>query len=263
MGSQAYGVAGSDSDIDIYAFCMPPAELVFPHLNGEIPGFVKQIQRFEQFQAHGWYDEDGKENDIQVYSIVRYFHLLTENNPNIVDSLYTPDYCVLKQDAIGARVREKRDIFLHKGAYHKFKGYAYSQQSKMRNKNPVGKRAELVAKHSFDIKFGYHLVRLISEIEQILETGTLNLQKNQDQLKSIRHGEWTMEQIEDYFARKEPQLEQMYLASKLPHSPDEPRIKALLLECLETAYGSIDNLLKIDDSIAAEKLRRIRAVLDE
>lgn len=139
MGSQAYGVAGSDSDIDLYGFCVPPVELVFPHLNGEIIGFGEQVQRFEQFQSHGWLDDDGKENDIQIYSIVRYFQLCMENNPNMIDSLYTPDYCVTQMNAIGRRVRERRDIFLHKGAWHKFKGYAYSQLNKIRHKNPEGR----------------------------------------------------------------------------------------------------------------------------
>lgn len=133
MGSQAYGVAGSDSDIDLYGFCIPPAELVFPHLGGEIPGFGKQLKRFEQFQGQHWFDKDGKENDIQIYSIVRYFQLCMENNPNMIDSLFTPDYCVTCQNAIGARVREKRDIFLHKGSWHKFRGYAYSQLNKIRS----------------------------------------------------------------------------------------------------------------------------------
>lgn len=53
MGSQSYGVSSNDSDWDIYGFCVPDKELVFPHLKGDILGFGRQIQRFEQFQQHG------------------------------------------------------------------------------------------------------------------------------------------------------------------------------------------------------------------
>lgn len=128
--------------------------------------------------------------------------------------------------------------------------------------NNKTKRFESIKVHDYDIKFGYHLIRLISEVEQILEHGTINLQKNQDQLKSIRNGDWTLEEIEEYFKRKEAQLEQVYIDSKLQHSPDEGKIKELLMECLEMAYGSIDQLVKVDHSSAAEKLRQIRTILD-
>ena len=32
MGSEAYGVSSGDSDIDIYGWCIPPKDMVFPHL---------------------------------------------------------------------------------------------------------------------------------------------------------------------------------------------------------------------------------------
>jgi uncharacterized protein len=52
MGSQAYGVSTDASDLDVYGVCIPPKDLVFPHLAGEIPGFGRQIQRFEVWQEH-------------------------------------------------------------------------------------------------------------------------------------------------------------------------------------------------------------------
>lgn len=53
MGSQSYGVSSADSDIDIYGFCVPNREIVFPHLAGEIMDFGTQVQRFAQYQQHG------------------------------------------------------------------------------------------------------------------------------------------------------------------------------------------------------------------
>jgi uncharacterized protein len=52
MGSVAYGVSSDTSDMDIYGICVPPKELVFPHLAGEIPGFGRQIPRFDVYQEH-------------------------------------------------------------------------------------------------------------------------------------------------------------------------------------------------------------------
>ena len=139
MGSVAYGVSNLNSDIDIYGFCIPPKDNVFPHLSGEIAGFGTQIQRFEQFQQHHIKDKSSeKEYDITIFSIVKYFQLCMENNPNMIDSLFVPRTCIIHSTAISEYVRENRKLFLHKGAYHKFKGYAYSQMHKMRIKNPEG-----------------------------------------------------------------------------------------------------------------------------
>lgn len=250
MGSLSYGVSNDSSDIDIYGFCMPTKELVFPHLAGEIPGFGRQIQRFEQFQQHHVRSMDGqKEYDMSIYSIVKFFQLCMDNNPNMVDSLYTPDRCVLHMSKVGKLVRDNRDLFLHKGSWHKFKGYAYSQMNKIEKKvnrsNP--KRAADIEKYGYDVKFAYHVVRLIDEVEQILATQTLDLEKNREQLKSIRRGEWKFEEIEAHFKQKESELETLYHSSPLRYKPDEEKIKALLLSCLEEHYGSLDAMITKDD----------------
>ncbi len=132
MGSVAYGVSNADSDQDIYGFCMPTKELLFPHLGGEIMGFGRQVKRFEQYQQHHIDDHSsGKNYDITIYSIVKYFHLCMENNPNMIDSLFTPRRCILHSTEVAERLIEKRRIFLHKGAMHKLRGYAYAQLSKI------------------------------------------------------------------------------------------------------------------------------------
>ncbi|MEM8995305.1 MAG: hypothetical protein AAGF23_10995 [Acidobacteriota bacterium] len=41
LGSVAYGVSDDRSDLDIYGFCVPPRDEVFPHLRGEIIDFDK------------------------------------------------------------------------------------------------------------------------------------------------------------------------------------------------------------------------------
>jgi hypothetical protein len=87
----------------------------------------------------------------------------------------------------------------------------------------------------------------LNEIEQILVEGNLDLERNREQLKSIRRGEWKLEEIETYFTEKEIKLETLYTKSELQHSPDENKIKMLLLRCLEERYGSIDTLLKVDN----------------
>jgi len=256
MGSVAYGVSGGDSDRDVYGFCIPRKDIVFPHLAGEILGFGKEKERFWQYQQHHIRDETalggkGVEYDITVYSIVKFFQLAMGNNPNMVDALFTPERCVLTRTQVWQTIKRKRDIFLHRGCFHKFKGYAYSQLHKMKPKYdkdgnrilPDGKRKELVLEFGYDVKFAYHLVRLLLECEQILTEGTLDLERHSEQLKAIRRGEWDYEYVKEWFDDKEKSLESLYEKSELPYGPREEEIKDLLLQCLEMHYGTLDNVV--------------------
>jgi len=248
MGSIAYGVSGDESDIDIYGFCIPDKNVVFPHLGGEILGFGRQKKRFEQYQQHHIDDPSNKkEYDITIYNIVKYFDLCLNNNPNMIDSLFVPQRCILHSTQVGNLVREHRKMFLHKGSWHKYKGYAFSQLHKMRIKNPEGKRKEMIEKYGYDLKFAYHIVRLLNQVEQILIEHDLDLERNREQLKSIRRGEWPLEQIEKYFEDKERSLEDVYIKSDLKHSPDEPSVKELLFNCLEMHFGSLDKAVVKED----------------
>lgn len=271
MGSVAYGVATDQSDYDCYGFCIPPRDMVFPHLRGEIPGFGTQIQRFEQWQKHHVDDPNaqggrGRQYDFQVFSIVKFFNLCLQNNPNMIDSLFTPHECVLFSTRVGQMVREKRHRFLHKGCWHRFKGYAYSQMKKATSQNRTGKRKEAVERDGYDIKFAYHIVRLLNEVEQILIEGDLDLRRDREQLKSIRRGEWTLKDIETHFATKESFLEKVYAECKiLPYSPKdgglEEDIHTLLLNCLEEHYGSMDGAV-VSEAAAIQSLRRIQQEAD-
>lgn len=142
MGSIAYGCSDtskeSKSDWDIYGFCIPNKDIIFSQLRGYIDGFGTKPVGFDQWEKHKIKDNsETKEYDISIYNIVKYFHLCLENNPNMIDSLFVPRRCVLFSSNIAELVRENRKLFLHKGCYHKFKSYAYSQLNKIENKSIV------------------------------------------------------------------------------------------------------------------------------
>lgn len=261
MGSIAYGVSNDHSDEDIYGFCIPPKHIVFPHHAGVVYGFDDNYEKFDQYQQHHVSDKNArKEYDFTIFNIVKYFKLCAGANPNMIDSIYTPRRCVLHTTQIGEMVREKRHIFLSKKAWHTYKGYSFSQMHKMNIKNPQkdSKRYESIMKHGYDLKFAYHVVRLLNQVEQIMTEGDLDLQRNREQLKSIRRGEWEKEQITKYFESKEKELESLYnKCTVIPDRPDMPAIKQLLIDCLEQHYGSLDNMVKKDDSVYISTLKQI------
>lgn len=266
MGSVAYGVSQDTSDIDVYAICVPPKTVVFPHLTGEIEGFGKQKKRFGVFQQHHIPDHNanGKEYDVCVYNIIEYFQLCMNNNPNMVDSLFVPDFCVLHSTEVGNHIRTHRKMFLSKKSWNSFKGYSFAQLHKAMTKNPEGKRREIVERYGWDVKFGYHVVRLLDEAEQILTFGDLDLQRSREHLKAIRAGEVSFEQVKQHFEQKEKSLEELYHSSTaVPYTADESVIKNVLLQCLEISYGSLDNCLNSVRETAPQVIKQIKELISK
>lgn len=123
-------------------------------------------------------------------------------------------------------------------------------------------RFEARKSHNADLKFLYHVVRLLDECEQILTEADLDLRRSKEHLKAIRRGEISEEEIRLWFSAKEKQLEQVYTDSKLSWGPDEEKIKKLLVDCLEHHYGSLSGCL-VMPNIATLALREIRDILDK
>jgi len=263
VGSVMYGVSDDLSDMDVSGFCIPSKDVIFPHLRGEIIGFGLQKKRFEQYQKHHIEDsEAGKIYDLTIYNIVKYFQLCMQNNPNMLDSLFAPDACILKITRVGNMVRDARKDFLHKGCWHRFKGYAYSQLHKARGKNPEkgSKREKIREKYGWDVKFGHHVVRLLLEVEQILSEGNMDLMRHREHLKAIRRGEISQDDVEKWAAEKEHALERLYEESKIPYSPNEQKIKNLLLHCLEEHYGNLSEEV-VNPDAAVQALRDINQIV--
>ena len=122
------------------------------------------------------------------------------------------------------------------------------------------KRMESVKTNLFDIKFAYHVIRLLDEAEQIFATGDIDLQRNKEELKAIRRGEFKLGDFEKLAESREKRLEKVFAESTIREKPDEAEIKSLLLKCLEHHYGSLDKVIHLPGE-AERKLEQIREII--
>jgi uncharacterized protein len=122
------------------------------------------------------------------------------------------------------------------------------------------KRFESRKQHNADLKFLYHVVRLLGECEDILLNGEIDLRKNNEQLKAIRRGEVSQEHIKKWAADKELQLEKLFNESTLQQDPPMGKIRTLLMSCLEEHYGSVDNCI-VDPDWAQIALKEVDEVI--
>ena len=124
----------------------------------------------------------------------------------------------------------------------------YQEWQKTRNK----KRAAIEAKCGFDAKHASHCIRLIRMGKEILETGKVNVDRTNidaDELKAIKGGAWSYEQVEQYVQDMDKQLEGLYKTSKLQKTCKLEKIDALCVEICEEYLHSqerwIDKIIYI------------------
>ena len=100
----------------------------------------------------------------------------------------------------------------------------------------VGSREELYTKYGYDTKFGMHLVRLMLEGKELLQTGKLEYPlKERDMLMDIRTGKWKRDNIIKYSEELETEITDM--KSDLPTKPNYNAIETLLIEMIEKTWS--------------------------
>ena len=166
-GSHAYGMDVPDSDVDIVAIAVPPPEIMYPHLVGEIPGFplpyglegrdISQVQRMLT-------DKDGVQYDISIYTLGKFANLAVKGSPNIITSLYVPQSHITWTTEAGRNLQSCRREFLSMSCVRACIGYVDSIRRRMRND---GRYKNKMLAHAF---------RLYLQATRIIEKGDLDLE---------------------------------------------------------------------------------------
>ncbi len=106
-----------------------------------------------------------------------------------------------------------------------------SYQTWLKERNPV--RAELERKYGFDTKHATHLKRLLHMAREILERGEVVVHRpDAEELRAIRNGVWTYEQIVEFAEKEDEALTEIAKNSKLPKSPPFEKINKLVFEAI-------------------------------
>lgn len=112
-GSQAYGLATPESDVDIKGVFYLPKDLFYA---GD---YVEQV--------------NNPTNDVVYYELGKYIELLVKNNPNILEMMCTPAQHILYKHPLMELIRP--ELFLSKLAKEAFAGYAMTQIKKAKGLN--------------------------------------------------------------------------------------------------------------------------------
>ncbi len=107
----------------------------------------------------------------------------------------------------------------------------------LKDRNP--KRAALEEKFGFDTKKGAHLYRLMTQSEEILTTGKVNVwREDWEKIVAMRNGYWDYDRFLEWTTNKDKELHKIYKEKKyvVPKEPNRKKIDAL---CQEVIYLGI------------------------
>lgn len=127
-GSQLYGLNTPESDTDLRGVMLDPVDSLLGLTNFE------QVE-YKSFDNPISEKYIVKSDDIQIYGLRKFFKLLLENNPNIIELLFAQSFIsgISTAPSIWYKIEDNRNIFLSQKIRHTFAGYAYSQLHRIKN----------------------------------------------------------------------------------------------------------------------------------
>lgn len=93
--------------------------------------YIGPLEHYLGFGRKDVYEQWEGEWDCVFYELRKFIGLLLNCNPNVLSLLWLKPNGIIYESPLGTRLRENRDLFVTKKAYHSFSGYAHDQFKKM------------------------------------------------------------------------------------------------------------------------------------
>jgi len=190
----------------------------FPH-----KGLVKKFKGYAFSQKHkmvirtdNFHELDSAFNYLKDYAGQK--EVLIELKDKYLPFIkFNRDYCVIG------------DLNLQKGIFvKKAVGMIEERLSK------VGNRKNLITKYGFDTKFASHLIRLLLEGQELINTGKIEFPLSYRQtIVDIKQGKWTIKEVLDYADQLEAEIDAIVEKSALPSKPRLAEIEKFSVNLLE------------------------------
>lgn len=222
VGSRGYGVNDPDSDTDILGIAIEPPEAIFG------------LGNFEQSESKS------DEGQTTIYGLRKYIGLCLKGNPTVNELLWaTP---IEKVDPYAQWLVELRSSLVSKKTLKSYFHYMDDQIQRLkglRGQMNVN-RADLIAKHGFDTKYAYHIVRLGLMGQVLGQTGKIYMPVDplhQTILRGIRNGEWPLEKVLQTAETGKAGIEHYIQYSSLPDKPDYKLAEDVVMRIYRREFG--------------------------
>jgi len=210
VGSQAYGLADSKSDIDRRGIYLPPADL-----HWSLYGVPEQLECDETQEAY--------------WEVQKFLILALKANPNVLECLYTP--LVEKATPLANELLAMRSLFLSRLVYQTYNGYVMSQFKKM--------QADIRNQGQAKWKHVMHLIRLLISGIRVLRDGFVPVEvgDHREQLLAIKRGDVPWEETERWRLSLHAEFDNALVRTRLPERPDYQQVNDFLIKARRAALS--------------------------
>jgi hypothetical protein len=210
IGSQAYGLTDTASDVDRRGIYLPPADL-----HWSLYGVPEQLENHETQEAY--------------WELQKFLVLALKANPNVLECLYTP--LVEKVTPLAEELLGMKSIFLSRMVYQTFNGYVMSQFKKM--------QADIRNHGTVKWKHVMHLIRLLLSGIGALRDGSVpvKVEAHRDRLLAIRRGDVPWNDVENWRLSLHQEFNAAFETTKLPERPDYELANAFLVSARRRALS--------------------------
>lgn len=218
-GSHAYGLADENSDVDVRAASMPT------------------LRQF--LTLHDYGEKHMSDSDMVVRSYLKVARMLRDANPNMVELVNLPVYCILHCDDYGFRLLQlAQKIAVSRKCVSTFSGYAYQQTMLAERK----KRAGEIRK---SYKALAHALRVYRMGAVLLESGEVQVNRtgiDREELLTIRHGDFDMKQYEVKLQEAKTRFEEAAEHTTLPQPVSDTELQDMVMPIIhEYAKHMLEN----------------------
>jgi predicted nucleotidyltransferase len=209
IGSQAYGLADAESDVDRRGIYLPTADM-----HWSLYGVPEQLESHETQEAY--------------WELQKFLVLALKANPNVLECLYTP--MVEKATPLAEELLSMKTIFLSRMVYQTYNGYVMSQFKKMQA--DIRNRGQVKWKHVM------HLIRLLLSGIGVLRDGfvPVKVDDHRGRLLAIRREEVPWDDVEKWRLSLHQEFNAAFETTKLPQRPDYERANAFLISARRRAF---------------------------
>ncbi len=194
--------------------------------------------------------------DICLYSLRKWAKLASTGNPTCLSYLFAENTIGTGDVDLWDEVLKNKNLFLSKASAEQFRGFALAQRQRYmgeRGQGKHGQRPELINEHGFDTKAAMHVMRLLGEGIELMQTGSITYPRpNREILIAVREGKYDMEFLKEMTDALFADLDRAQAESPLPDSVDRDAVSKFLTELYLGVWGK-------KNTEASETMNRILA----
>jgi predicted nucleotidyltransferase len=202
IGSQAYGLADTESDVDRRGIYLPTADL-----HWSLYGVPEQLENDETQEGY--------------WELQKFLVMALKANPNVLECLFTQ--LVETATPLALELLAIRSVFLSRLVYQTYNGYVMSQFKKMQS--DIRNKGHVKWKHVM------HLIRLLLSGIGVLRDGfvPVRVEAYRERLLAIRRGEVPWQEVESWRIELHRRFNEAFETNGLPERPDYDRANAFLI----------------------------------